>query len=492
MEKNMKKILDSIHGNIYIPKGYVTDFIDTEYFQRLRRIEQTSCRSVFPSARHDRFIHSLGVFHLGTRFVQSIKSNPEFEMPKNAEEVFNSYTIACLLHDVGHSPFSHTFENAYEKETSLTDELTKIFNNETFSFDIQNATDMKPHEKMSALIAVKNFKKEIEKYGGNTELVVRMIIGCSFTTDSHYSFENSMIQLIHGDIIDADRLDYAMRDVWAAGYNTSTINVDRLIDNTIIEKGEDGLYKVCYSSKALNEIESVLNVKSFQNLYVFSHHQIVYEQEILKESMKSASEYHWYGTITEDKEIREQALGYTCNIQSMFTPVTCEKSQYSILHPMDDDFVAMMKYCIDDFYIKQWFSREYSLKPLWKSKAEFYYIFGEILNEIEDNTQRNAILEWLGNGVRNDLKKEFSLNDKDLLVIPQKVKYSELDPKQIIIKIGKNSIPLSNLSHDRISANGNQSPFSYIYINKEKKDSELLIGFIKNRISEMIKSEILI
>lgn len=67
-----------------------------------------------------------------------------------------------------------------------------------------------------------------------------MIIGCNFTTDSEHSFENAMIQLIHRDIIDADRLDHALRDVWAAGYNTSTINAQRLIATHLLKRVKMG------------------------------------------------------------------------------------------------------------------------------------------------------------------------------------------------------------------------------------------------------------
>ena len=69
---NYKRILDSVHGYINVPKEYCDKIIDTVYFQRLRRIEQTSGRSLFPSARHDRFIHSLGVFNLNKKIVESI------------------------------------------------------------------------------------------------------------------------------------------------------------------------------------------------------------------------------------------------------------------------------------------------------------------------------------------------------------------------------------------------------------------------------------
>lgn len=61
----VKKFRDTIHGYIEIPDIIVSCIIDTEQFQRLRYIEQTSMRPLYPAARHDRFIHSLGVYWLG-------------------------------------------------------------------------------------------------------------------------------------------------------------------------------------------------------------------------------------------------------------------------------------------------------------------------------------------------------------------------------------------------------------------------------------------
>jgi len=64
---NIKVIRDSIHGYIQIPETIVKEIVDSELFQRLRNIEQTNMRALFPAARHDRFIHSLGVYALGYR-----------------------------------------------------------------------------------------------------------------------------------------------------------------------------------------------------------------------------------------------------------------------------------------------------------------------------------------------------------------------------------------------------------------------------------------
>ena len=82
-----KRVLDSVHGYITIPEDLCDYVIDTPFFQRLRRIEQTSCRVLFPSARHDRFIHSLGVYHLGSKIVAAINRNCKGELPDNYEFV---------------------------------------------------------------------------------------------------------------------------------------------------------------------------------------------------------------------------------------------------------------------------------------------------------------------------------------------------------------------------------------------------------------------
>ena len=118
---------DSVHGYINVPVDYVTNFIDTELFQRLRHIEQTGMRILYPSARHDRFIHSLGTYFLGHKAFECFKRNIYrsyhgiagktdhyiiFEDEKENECFWDKcqllFEIACLLHDCGHAPFSHT------------------------------------------------------------------------------------------------------------------------------------------------------------------------------------------------------------------------------------------------------------------------------------------------------------------------------------------------------------------------------------------------
>ena len=73
--KDTKSIMDSVHGYIKIPRLFVKHIVDTPEFQRLRNIDQTGMKILYPSAKHDRFSHSLGVFHLGNIAVDALLDN---------------------------------------------------------------------------------------------------------------------------------------------------------------------------------------------------------------------------------------------------------------------------------------------------------------------------------------------------------------------------------------------------------------------------------
>ena len=158
-------------------------------------------------------------------------------------------------------------------------------------------------------MAIKEYRNKLsEDRQINWSLLARMIIGLPFIDEANDQrdnsrFENIMIDLIHGTI-DADGLDYVCRDVWAGGYRNFTIDLLRLIDSIHISI-ENNNYQLSFSANALNEIEGVLNVKNFQNLYVFNHHKVQLEQYYLVEAMKTAAAFHM------EIEDREEALKKT-------------------------------------------------------------------------------------------------------------------------------------------------------------------------------------
>ena len=114
--KKMKKIKDPIYGYVSVDINYMKNIIDTPVFQRLRRVMQTSYSPLYSSALHNRFVHSLGVYHLGTIVSESLRESLE-EMSIESSQIdklIHVYLLACLLHDVGHAPFSHTGELFYK------------------------------------------------------------------------------------------------------------------------------------------------------------------------------------------------------------------------------------------------------------------------------------------------------------------------------------------------------------------------------------------
>ena len=476
----MKRILDSVHGYIEIEKNYFTRFIDTEHFQRLRRIEQTSARSLFPSARHDRFIHSLGVFHLGNKILKHLEAELKGADIPNRDCIFESYRLACLLHDVGHSPFSHTMEEFFNNPWSnLKETLCSLVNEQSFKDDWDNSGDRSvEHERMSAIVALGVYGKDIREMGGNPNLVARMIIGLYYRDRINHSFENAMIDLIHGDVIDADGLDYVCRDTWASGYSTTSVDVKRLIDSIKIvrDSNESNYYRLCFTSKSLNEIESVLKVKTFQQFYVIHHHTVTYEQRLLVKAMESAACYHIFNEINvTDEGRRTEALQRLCQIKCFYDPqgenwIETDATHIKIQLPMDDDFVSLMKPIRNDKYVRQWLCRQYLLKPLWKSKAEFYKHFEQLrdVKLLEDS--------WIFHKeCKRFISRECQISEEDIWIEKATPKYKGKFANKVWIYVDDSLIQYDQLFiKDVQSYEPPQNEFFFIYVPKDADFNNIL------------------
>lgn len=264
--KQREKVFrDSVHGYIRIPAVIAKVIIDTSLFQRLRNIEQTSMRPLFPAARHDRFVHSLGTYHLGCQAFDAVRENSDLTHlcppppAKDRESYLDRrrvlFTLACLLHDCAHAPFSHTFEVYYDLDTSGEGEsplrkklLSEYSSDPRFESDYNVLCNVQrrapaPHECMSALMVKLYFREAIQEVVSSLcddsapvsedelALIARMIIGCTYTGNISVvqSFDNCLIQLLNSSTIDVDGLDYTIRDSKNSGFNNWTIDCDRLL-----------------------------------------------------------------------------------------------------------------------------------------------------------------------------------------------------------------------------------------------------------------------
>lgn len=439
MTEKCKIFQDTVHGYISVPSKYCDQIIDTLHFQRLRRIEQTSMRSVFPCARHDRFVHSIGTFHIGDKIFNNIKKNSEKELKSKIKiadwsKIGASYRLACLLHDCGHAPFSHTFEKYYDKQpgSTLIKKLQDAANDKNFSSDIECSADAKEHEKVSALILIREFSGKISDLGGDPILSARMIIGCKYI-DADTKFKqlaNCFIALLNGNIIDADRLDYIKRDKWASGYNSTNLDLERLLSSICIKikkNTNEDKYVVCFLKNAISEIPNITESRDFQSSWIFSHHKIAYDQYILEKAVEKLAE------LLNPNVSKEIAMSKLFNIDSFFAPYSvC--ADCSIYLPSDDDIVHLLKCHLDQNpYAQEWFSRKHSLKPVWKSYAEFNSFFRERIRPV--HLLQNGSLDKNIDKILDKFFEEYPCDNQSHYIKRLESKISGIDYNDVYIYI---------------------------------------------------------
>lgn len=297
----MKQFKDPVYGYINIPQTIVKDIIDTSEFQRLRYIQQTSYSPVYSAALHNRFIHSLGVYYLG-----EMASNAVF---KNSKDILKEYSVdsetkgifqlACLLHDVGHAPFSHSGESFYvDGEGKFYAEFKNIVEDEPFSLDVDyyhsNGKIAAPHEIMSVIIALKRYK-DYFKSNDQRSFFARCITGYKYRNleeNAKYAVFNAFISLLNSSTIDVDRLDYLIRDAYVMGYNSVSIDYQRLLDGVMLVKvqGENNHspIQLAYRKSALSVIENVVYAHDAEKKWIQNHPVILYETFLIQRLIASA------------------------------------------------------------------------------------------------------------------------------------------------------------------------------------------------------------
>jgi len=241
-------IIDPIHDFVRVYDNELK-IIDTPIFQRLRRIRQLSgAHLIYPGAQHTRFEHSLGVMHIASMAGQALaeKGVVSFDDIQNLR-------LAGLLHDIGHGPFSHLFEEIFEEKRKIS------------------------HEDLGRDIILKTEIGDIiSKNGFDKKLITKLAFG-----DSKLQFMNEIIS----GVLSADIMDYLLRDGYFTGAEHAKIDHHRLTHSLDVYKN-----KLALDKSSLVNFETMM-ISRYQMFKAVYFHKTVRAGEVmLLESMNLAEE----------------------------------------------------------------------------------------------------------------------------------------------------------------------------------------------------------
>lgn len=460
-----KIIRDPIHGQIPLTqKEYY--ILQLPVMMRLDYIRQNiSLMYAYPAMQTTRLIHSIGTMHLANKMLTVILD--QLKKSGNCDDVFPNdeentlieiIRLAALLHDSGHGPLSHiseklmlnTFKNYSNKkeqkefkelfniDDEITDEHSKYIH-EYFSYKIitsKEITNIIKDERIAKQAASLIVKKPSKNY----------------FTESGYI----ILKKIISSEIDADRLDYLLRDSFSSGVVYGIIDAHSIINNLKAIKKDDGEYDIAIDSKALSAVEHMINARFSMYKWSYHHHVAVVYDKIFEEALKYVEKeypdfikklqwrYFIKGRMTDDEilsEIREiigeSTKGNKGEFELIKAIIDRRYKPLSLLKHTDINdlyklFESKYKHEHQDKFIG-----EDSSKITYFIREKFDYNTTEILIKIlEDDKNfkdlRYYILkEFIKDNDRS--KKKFKRNNTTLLGIKKKKSpYTPLDKPSTI------------------------------------------------------------
>lgn len=239
----IKIINDPVYGFVRIPGDIIFRLIEHPYFQRLRRIKQLGLTHlVYPGALHTRFQHAIGAQHLMRLALDNLRSKGI----KITDEECDAASIAIILHDIGHAPFSHALEH------SLIEGV---------------------HHEVLSLLFMEKFNEEFD---GRLSLAIEIFKG---------TYHKKFLHQLVSSQLDVDRLDYLKRDSFYTGVYEGFIGSDRIIMMMNVENDE-----LVVEAKGIYSIEKFLLARRFMYWQVYLHKTVVSAEQLLVKIMKRAKE----------------------------------------------------------------------------------------------------------------------------------------------------------------------------------------------------------
>ena len=248
----MKRIFDPVHHFIELEPGEAR-LLDLAPMQRLRRLRQLGLAYfAFPSAEHSRFTHALGALAMGTRAYDGLIAHAGGAgTPQRAYER-RLVRAALLLHDVGHGPFSHACEAVL---------------------------GVRHEERTREILALPAMREGIEALDVDPSDVLGLIVG---DPGSAYP---ALRELVSGPNLDADRMDYLLRDAYFTGVVSGRYDADQLVASLRLFE-RDGAAVVGIDSRGVVALESFVVARYMMFASVYFHHTTRLFERILQDALR--------------------------------------------------------------------------------------------------------------------------------------------------------------------------------------------------------------
>ncbi len=250
----MKRIFDPVHHFIELSTAEAR-VLDLPVVQRLRRLRQLGLAYLaFPSAEHSRFTHALGALAIGTRaFDELFRSGARF-FGDSADAAYQRRLVraSLLLHDIGHGPFSHSCESVL---------------------------GVRHEARTSDLIALPAVAGAIADLEVDPADVLGLIVG---DPQSRYP---ALRELVSGPNLDADRMDYLLRDAYFTGVSTGRYDADQLIGSLRVLERDEKLV-VGIDRRGVVALESFVMARYMMFASVYFHHTTRMFERILHDVLR--------------------------------------------------------------------------------------------------------------------------------------------------------------------------------------------------------------
>lgn len=356
------KIRDSLHDTIPFTEVEKT-IINSHEFQRLRRITQTAFTSyAFPGASHTRFEHSLGVMHVAdlmlysifynqnrllesledgilnapnnlvTALVQNEQENGSIRETKQALEQLRTkpYLIQCLrfaalLHDIGHAPFSHSCEKFMVSWKDFSENLASLtipnWLKAGFQIKIQKLTEKNfnldeikiRHEIYTLIIIARLFSYEEEYLSPKMAQDICAVLDTSITPTPNGELAKSKLQNLFHEIvsgeIDADRMDYLLRDSRECGIIYGYFDLGRILDSlSFYFNKNSNSYHLCLRRSGISAYEDYLRARWSMYQQVYFHKTVTACEAMLQNISNSLKEFNLPLDINEYLRLDEHTF----------------------------------------------------------------------------------------------------------------------------------------------------------------------------------------